>query len=283
MQKEKFLLSEEDGLITRESGAWAGEKLDYLNRYIGIFTTSMREKWSSRNYIDLFSGPGKNRERKTGMVSLGSPLLALATKYPFTGYFLVDLEPGNVEALKQRVSVSPLADSITIVEGDANLLVSDIVDQIPQSSLNLAFLDPEGLDLAWSTVETLASVPRMDLIIHYPQMGLSRGMPNSIGAKSETKVDAFFGNQDWIPIFQANRIGEEKFLHRRLMDHYKAQLSGLGYEDVYRDDEIGIEPLMSTDDDAPLYRLIFASKHPLGSDFWRKITSKNVHGQQRLW
>jgi hypothetical protein len=34
---------------------------------------------------------------------------------------------------------------------------------------------------------------------------------------------------------------------------------------------------------APLYRLLFASKNNLGNDFWRKVTKRNVHGQGRLF
>jgi hypothetical protein len=48
------------------------------------------------------------------------------------------------------------------------------------------------------------------------------------------------------------------------MDHYKANLQKLGYEEVLRDDEVGDEPLIrNAKKNAPLYRLLFASKHPL--------------------
>jgi hypothetical protein len=58
-----YLVPEDDGLPMRESGPWAQEKLDYLKRYIDVFETSMRQKWASRNYVDLLSGPGKIRIR----------------------------------------------------------------------------------------------------------------------------------------------------------------------------------------------------------------------------
>jgi three-Cys-motif partner protein len=80
-----YLKPEEDGLLARPSGLWANEKLDYLARYIDVFETSMRGHWSARNYIDLLAGPGKNQMRETGTFTLGSPLLALTTRYPFTG------------------------------------------------------------------------------------------------------------------------------------------------------------------------------------------------------
>jgi len=53
---------------------------------------------------------------------------------------------------------------------------------------------------------------------------------------------------------------------------------------VRRDDEVGDEPLMrNAKKNAPLYRLLFASKHPLGSEFWHNVTRRDIHGQRRLF
>ena len=69
-----------------------------------------------------------------------------------------------------------------LLQGDANEKVYDITHEIKKidseyiegvwPSLNLAFLDPEGLELRWSTVAELAQMNRMDLIIHYSQQGI---------------------------------------------------------------------------------------------------------------
>ena len=100
-----YLQPEDDGLPMRKAGVWAFEKLDYLSRYVSVFEASMRDKWQVRNYVDLLAGPGKNRIRGTDTVLLGSPLLALTTKYPFTGYHFVEFAQGNAEALRQRCNV----------------------------------------------------------------------------------------------------------------------------------------------------------------------------------
>ena len=43
------------------------------------------------------------------------------------------------------------------------------------------------------------------------------------------------------------------------------------------------EPLMrNTSRNAPLYRLIFASKHPLGNKFWEQVTNRDIYGQNKL-
>lgn len=290
-----YLAPEDDGLPMRDSGRWVVEKLHYLQRYISIFENSMHvQPWRRRHYIDLFSGPGKCYVTDTKSVYLGSPLIALTTTHPFTDYFFVDLDEdaNNTEALQQRCDASPLKNNIQCNKGDANVLVHDIVAQILAcdqeyklgvwSSLNLAFLDPTGTDLQWETVKALAQPRRMDLIIYYPQQSLERNMPKQYKSPNTTKIDLFFGNTEWRGIFekwQHKEIG----LHRHLMDHYKDNLQKLDYKEVLRDDETGDEPLIrNSQKNAPLYRLLFASKHPLGNDFWHKVVSRNVYGQDRL-
>ena len=267
----------------RESGRWVAEKLDYLRRYIDVFETSMRTKWATRHYIDLFAGPGKCVCRNTGNVYLGSSLLALTTRYPFTDYVFVDSDSQNIAALRKRCRASSSYPRIRFIEGDANLAAPKIAQSLARiPSLNLAFLDPDGLELQWTTVATLAAVDRLDLIVHYPQMGLSRVMPNVFQSQKRTDVDLFFGDREWRVIYGRHQRKEESFLHRHLMDHYKEKLRLLGYNEALRDDEVGAEPLMRNEKGAPLYRLLFASKHALGLEFWQKVTGRNVYGQRRL-
>jgi three-Cys-motif partner protein len=290
---QDYLEPVEDGLPMRKSGPWAAEKLDYLTRYINVFVTSMHDKpWRATHYIDLFAGPGKCRVTSTGDVLLGSPLIALKAPYPFTRYFFVDLDAENISALRQRCSASPVSGRVHYIVGDSNRKVQQIVGEIwtidsafipgEWSSLNLAFLDPEGLELEWETVKALAKLNRMDLIIHYPQMGLERYMLQASKADETTKVDLFFGGQEWREIYEVQCA--KPGLHRQLIDLYKEKLQELGYQEALRDDETGDEPLMrNAQKRAPLYRLLFASKHPLGHDFWHKVTRRDIHGQIRLF
>lgn len=288
-----YLKPEDDGLLMRKSGPWAVIKLDYLSRYINIFETSMRSKpWRKRHFIDLFSGPGKCFVPENKKIFLGSPLIALTTSHPFTDYFFVDFDPKVINDLKIRCKASELYDHNYFYVGDCNKIVEKIVDRILEidnihlpdkwSSLNLAFIDPDGLEVNWKTVESLAEPYCMDLIINYPQMGLTRVMPNAIKDNPPTIVDLFFGGNEWRSIYEKYQKREDLFIHRKLLDLLKAKLHTLGYQEVLRDDEVGDEPLMRNLKSAPLYRLIFASKHPLGHNFWHKVTKRDVSGQKRL-
>ena len=183
---EAYLEAQDDSLPMRESGEWVAEKLDYLERYIAIFENSMHSKpWRARHYIDLFAGPGKCIVPKTKRVYLGSPLLALTTAHPFTGYFFVDLAADNIAALQQRCAASPDINHIHFSVGDANQTVREIIARIwPLTALTCKASGRHSIwlfltlriDLHWETVSASPQPYRMDLIIHYPQGGLNRSM-----------------------------------------------------------------------------------------------------------
>ena len=283
-----YLEPVDDGLPVRETGPWTAEKLDYLRRYMAMFTVGMHHKaFRALHYVDLFAGPGKCRIRDTGDILLGSPILALQADRPFDRYYLSDFDQGSIRALDQRCRASPLAQRVSSRVGDANVLVHEVVQEIADidapyrngvwPSLNLAFLDPEGLELQWATVEALGSARRMDLIINYSEGGLNRYMPEAISHDDGTAVDRFFGDRLWRAIYSDPRPRID--LHRRLLDHYKAKLEKLGYADVQSTEE----PLIRNEQkNAPLYRLLFASKHAMGNKFWRQVLKRDVYGQTRL-
>ncbi len=293
---DSYLEPQDDGLPMRNSGPWVSEKLFFLKRYIDIFEKSMRQKpWRRRIFIDLFSGPGKCFVEETSDIHLGSPLLALTTDYPFTDYYFVDIDTERSKTLQKRCSASNTSAQIHYLVGDSNIKVHEIVEGIQEfdrhfirgqwPSLNLAFLDPDGLELEWNTIANLAKVEKMDMIIHYSQAGLTRNIELCYSIEEETIIDRFFGDREWRTLYAPWRTKGNRFgLHRELIDYYKTKLQALGYVEVLKDDETGAEPLIrNSKRQAPLYRLIFASKHPLGHDFWKAVTRKDVYGQGRLF
>ncbi len=284
-----FLEPLDDGLPVREAGDWTKDKLYYLQRYVDIFIKAMYKKpFRAFNYIDLFAGPGKSILRSTGEIILGSPIIALKQEPPFSNYFFIELDKSYYTALERRVAKSALLDQITIFKGDSNKLVEKVVEEIETidaafmegrwSSLNLSFIDPEDLEAKWDTVSKLTNLYSMDLVIHYPVMALNRYMPIAYESEETTRVDEFFGDDEWKEIFHdfASR-GKVQGAHRELIDHYRSKLQNAGYQDVKVGEK---EPLMRTDKtNAPLYRLIFASKHSRGHEFWEKISRIDPSGQ----
>jgi three-Cys-motif partner protein len=291
-----YLLPIADGLPVRESGEWVKEKLFFVKRYIDIFEVAMRGKnWRRRIFIDLFSGAGKCVIRNTNEHLVGSPIIALQTKYPFTDYYFGDLDSGNIDALRQRTTnCSVPKGNVHFMVGNANSKVIDVCNDIQRFDkqylqgifpcINLAFLDPEGLELEWETIAKLASMKRMDLIIHYSQNGLTRNLNKCYSTEKDTVVDRYFGDRNWRVVYQSALSKRESIgIHRSLIDYYKSKLSDLGYVVINDSYEIAREPLIrNTQKKAPLYRLIFASKHSLGNKIWNEVTNIDIHGQGTL-
>jgi len=286
MDEEKFLNAVDDGLIIRNVGRWTKDKLHKINLYLCMFLNSMRKKpWRSINYIDLFSGPGKCRIKESNEILLGSPLLALTLKNSFDKYFFADKEIANINDLKKRSKSSSDFEKIDFFQDDANKRVKDIVENILEqdktpisgkwSSLNLAILDPEGLELNWQTVSTLAKVYKMDLIIYYSQMGITRSAPKEIESPNICAIDRFFGGKEWRDIYKNS---EKAFLHRNLIDHYKSNLKKLGFCEIET-----YEPREINSKNSPLYRLIHASKHEFAVKLWNESVKKDVYGQKSLF
>src|SRR5947209_14888854 len=68
---------EDDGLVTPEVNAWSEEKYRLVGTYSTLFAKAMKGKWSSRVYIDLFSGAGRARIKGTNRIIPASPMMAL--------------------------------------------------------------------------------------------------------------------------------------------------------------------------------------------------------------
>lgn len=291
----QYLSEVDDGLIMRKSGLRAKEKLDYLKRYIDIFTTSMGGKpWCSINYIDLFAGPGKCRveePRVPEAVLLGSPLLALLARRPFDRMHFVELDPIAADALQHRIDASPIASRAQLLRADANSAVQQVLADIREvervrvrgqwPSMNLAFLDPTAFELRWETVRALAAIDKMDLVMYYPQSALSRNLQQFAEAAGQTKADQYFGTGEWREVYKRCRAANV-CPHRELMNLYKGELEKLGYCGTHVE-TWGTEPAMrQRRGGGTLYRLLFASKHPLGNEFWSQVMRRDAHGQLRM-
>lgn len=261
----------DDGLYCSEVGAWSKQKHHFLWRYLNAFTTAMRKKWPERHYIDLFAGPGIERIKGTNDLDWGSPLLAAQTHNPFTQLHLCEKIPKTYDALKKRLELLKFPNEPVLTQGDCNDKVHAILAGIGQGALSLAFLDPYGLHLDFRTVEVLAQ-RKTDLIIFFPdRLDVLRNW-DIYDSMPESNLDRFMGlGADWRAIRDnIPREGRAEAL-RKL---YEEQLKKLGY-DHFEHERI-------SNDNHPLYLLIFCSKHSAGSKIWRRTSLIKPDGQRSL-
>lgn len=268
------LVPASDGLPAREVQWWNAEKLFYVNRYFDIFCTAMQGKWWL-SYADFLSGPGLCVDKKTLEESEGSPLLA-ARHTAFHRIFLNDRDPIASQALTSRLShQSP--GRVRIENLDCNDAVQPARDFLfgetsAQATLGLAMIDPTGFQMGFESVASLTRGVRMDLIIIFMTGYLRRFID---GPELEPFMDQFFGTRDWRHLAQQRRRGH-RISYRELLNLYETQLRRLGY-DYFNDD-----PEIFNIKRSAIYHIVFASRHPLGADFFCKISRRNQAGQRRL-
>jgi hypothetical protein len=148
-KKPTIKLDPDDGLIVGEVGPWATEKHDRVARYIQA-SRGARAKFLPPNgtggasYIELYSGAGRSLITGTNQIIDGSPIVAFKAAcdsgHRFSEIHLSDLEPQNSSALAQRIKA--LGGAATSYNGNANIVVDQIMNAINPYGLHLAFLDP---------------------------------------------------------------------------------------------------------------------------------------------
>jgi len=193
--------------------------------------------------------------------------------YPFTHYYLNDANPVAVATLTKRLDTERANVTITTLDcNEAARAAGAAAFASPERTLALAFIDPTGFQISFDAIAEMTRVRRIDLIITFMTDHLRRFIAEP---PLERSLDSFFGSPEWRKLVDV-RMSGETLTYRRLLDHYKERLATLGYQDV--DDHLRI----TRPNGRTIYHLVFASKHPRGADFFRRISQKDSRGQIQL-
>lgn len=269
------LVEKDDGLAVREVGVWTERKLYFWNRYIDIATRAMTGKWGLV-YVDLIAGPGVCRLKPSGRRIPGSALIAARAHRPFDLLLACEKSPELAAALRTRLGAVGRTPH-KVFEGDCNELATQVASQIPDGSLTLAFVDPEALHVRFETIAALAARGKVDLLILLADsMDIVRNV-DRYEQQRDSNLDRFLGpgsnwRQLWPKVVTRNAKNICDFFARQ----YECQLrERLGY--------VAFRGHVMESSKAPLYRLIFASKHNLAAKFWDEITKIDLDGQRGLF
>ncbi|MHA2023557.1 MAG: three-Cys-motif partner protein TcmP [Candidatus Thorarchaeota archaeon] len=197
-------------------GNWAFKKLIILSYYIDIFTNVLQNSETNVVYIDLLAGPGFNYMKDIDLIIAGSPLIAQiaprilrsGTSKKFNSMLLVETDDGKCRSLSR---ILPDAEIICTDCNSPEVLQAIDRHLKPRDSFFLAFIDPEGTEAHWNTLQYLAS-RRGDFVINYPYSGIGRlygGFQGSSGNERKakgTRLDNFFGTDEWRTVDCSQRI-----------------------------------------------------------------------------
>ena len=272
-----------------EVGPWAKEKLDALGKYLGYYTTVLKNMPWRTLYVDAFAGGGTaviraNHQKHSADSPLfgeasdpeqqefiqGSPRIALELSNPFSTYVFIDASGARVAELERIKAAYGTARNIHIKPGIADDQIEWVLKQNIKRSTHrgFAFLDPFGAHLGWSSVKGLADTGIFEVLINFPlHMAIVRLMRND-GAISEgdrDQLDSFFGSNCWMEDVYEERtdlLGASSICKRsdyivRLLRRYQSQLEeAFGFVSEPR--------LIRNTRNSPLYYLIWAGPHKKG-------------------
>ena len=267
----------------RAWGFWTEVKLDALQRYLQRFTAASA-KAPTVLYLDLFSGSADNvRRDDPSRHFTGSTVRALEASPPFT--HLRFFEMGNrAGQLGRDLSLRfPRDQRYQVVEGDCNRTIVHALDDLRSQGLDwsptFCFVDPDGLDVTWSTLAQIASFKNalaktkaeMLVLLSHTTIPRLAGWDSARGLDEAlaSSVTAFFGTPAWRRIYERRNsdlsAAEARYLYTTLF-RYRIQET-LGYETT-----LTIE--MGNERGAPVYVLVFATDHPAGTRIMSSVLAE---------
>jgi three-Cys-motif partner protein len=238
---------EDDGIRpVREAKPHSADKLTILAAYLPAFMAATSQA-PRRYFVDALAGPGLYHFAKGGPAKgtivegkfvKGSTLIAREAQPPFDRILAMDIDTKNVEALNLRTA----GDARVVVKrGDCNK------DLLPLMEAQLAdrrapvfvFVDPEGFEVEWSTVERLSQFrqgrKKTELLIYFAAPSLARFTLEGMQQFAMNVDRAMPPGRQWRKILQAakERGADGKEIAREMVNHYATALrETLGYGHV---------------------------------------------------
>lgn len=195
---------------------WSEVKLQILSEYLHGFTTAVAGKSREVICLDLFAGSYDNDRRHGSGTFPGSARIALEADPPFTRLALFELPDPSAKLEAAIRAARPDDHRWRVFPGDCNATLPTALRWLDpiRWAPTFAFLDPRGLQVAWSTVDTLAKwradkKTKVEQWILLPEPALARvlGLRGARGRRSAERLDRLYGTRDWIAIHQLRRAG----------------------------------------------------------------------------
>lgn len=270
-----------DDHVIPEVGSWGKSKYSLITHYASMFATSMKNRWDSRVYLDLFAGAGLARIKETGRIVKASPLLALSARDKFDQYIFCEYDEEKLHALQIRVETWFPGSDVHYIPGDVNRSTDRIMATMPEPSrqctvLTLCFVDPFKMEnLRFSTLRAL-SARYVDILILIPTYMDANLRELKYIEPDNDVVENYLGLPDWRD--EWNRWKEEKgpkpYFGTFVLEFFGRQMKHLGYIKLNLEET---ETVRAPDNRRPLYHLAFFSKHELGVHFWRKALKHGLN------
>ena len=289
-------------------GDWTEEKLECVSKYLHAYTKIMNKKPFHFAYIDAFAGTGYRElihdehadellfpelvSQEVTNFRYGSARNALEVKPSFRKYIFIEKNPNRYTELERLKEEFLLKDGfsdemIECVNRDANEHLKDLCGKNWHTHRALVFLDPYGMQVEWSTIESIARTQAIDLWILFPLGTVNRLLKNDgeIRLSIQARLDLFFGEHSWYDAFyqsakQLSLFDEEerwqktRNIFETIEQYFIERLQG-----IFKG--VATNPLiLCNSKNVPLYLLCFAANNQRGAPIAVKIAQQILERMQ---
>jgi three-Cys-motif partner protein len=264
----------------RSWGFWTQAKLSILKEYLDRFLQASGGQ-SERVYLDGFAGEGAGRDRLTQEEFLGSARIAIEAggDRGFTKLRFFELDADRAARLENQLRQEYPGRDIKVEPGDCNTAIPDALGELRELKWapTFAFLDPDGMELAWGTLVSLADHKRgyrsgqsekpeykAELWMLFPSAGLPRTLAldgAKLSPEDEARATRLFGCENWKAIYDA-----------RARDDISAETAREEYVNLMRwrlEKELGYRYThafeVKNTTGVPVYHMIFATDNDAGT------------------
>ena len=270
----------------RAWGYWTQAKLQMLAEYLAGFATASKGL-SERVYLDAFAGEGTGVDRLTGEVFRGSARIALdaGDRAGFTRFRYFELDRRRASTLEEQLRAVYPGRDIKVYEGDCNVTIPQALAELRQLNWapTFAFLDPDGMELAWGTIVALSNHKRgyrsaasskpeykVELWMLFPTSGIVRTLAldeAKVSSEDEARATRLLGCEQWRPIYQLRVTNEINAAEAR--DEYVNLMrwrleNVLGYRFTHPFE-------LKNTKEGTLYHMIFATDNDAGTRIMEAI------------
>jgi three-Cys-motif partner protein len=245
-------------------GKWVPQQKHVLLAKMIGGTRGARAKWSNRILIDPFCGPGRIQVKGESFTRDGGTIVAWrqASQHnvAFTKVLIGDLEETRVMACETRLRT--LGAPVKAFVGSAADTVKHMRSEVPDRALCLAYIDPYNLEhLSFSIIEELAKLKNVDFAVHFSTMDMIRNVDMELDPDRARFDDAA---PQWRAEIGNDRLSKSQ-LHQAFFAYWKGLVERCNFKFSKE------MPLVTNDQNRPIYRLVFFSRHSFPNEIWDDV------------
>lgn len=193
-------------IMKQFGGDWTKTKIEMLVEYARAYLTIMKKHHYWRTlYFDGFAGSGiiikDDKENFKAYLGAARRIVEIDDPKSFDAYYFVEKNPENFKQLNASTKEQFPNKSIFVVKDDCNEKLKSMAEYMkkPKGERDydkvLAYIDPFGMQLEWSSIEALKGIGADAWILIPTGMGVNRLLKIN-GEISETwlkRLEVFLG------------------------------------------------------------------------------------------